>query len=273
MMSGWNAMSYDAKDNLLRVVREQAEGMFALASAPGAWERPTACPQWQVRDIVAHIIDVTESYFVGFDSARGGTPAAEALGVRVMQDRLDEGAKALRWLSQGEAVDRLRNDFAKLMEMCEALGPQEWGGLTVPHKYMGMLPAFFYPAFQLMDYGVHSWDIRQGSGRAHGLGAEAADLLVPFMFILWQATADVPADAEPCEIGIQVTSGHNAGTWKVSAGPGGLAYEPADAADLPAVIEFDPGSFVLTTFGRSNSGTIRGDVITAERYLNSFFRI
>ena len=42
---------------------------------------------------------------------------------------------------------------------------------------------------------------------------------------------------------------------------------------LPAVIEFDPGSFVLTAFGRSNSGTIRGDVATGERYLNSFFRI
>ena len=28
--------------------------------------------------------------------------------------------------------------------------------------------------------------------------------------------------------------------------------------DLP-VLEFDPGSFVLTAFGRSNAGTIRGD--------------
>jgi uncharacterized protein (TIGR03083 family) len=272
-MSGWNAMAFDAKENLLRVVRRQAEGLFALASAPGVWEAPTACPQWQVRDIVGHIIDVTESYFVGFDAARGGSPAADALGVRVMQDRLDEGAKALRSLSQSEAVDRLRADFDKLMEMCDALGPEEWGGLTIPHKYMGPLPAFFYPTFQLMDYGVHGWDIRQGSGRAHGLEAEAADLLVPFMFILWQATASPPADAEPCQLGITVTSGHNAGSWRISAGPEGLAYEAGDVSDQAAVIEFDPGSFVLTAFGRSNSGTIRGDVALAERYLNSFFRI
>jgi uncharacterized protein (TIGR03083 family) len=272
-MSGWNAMSYDAKDNLLRVVRTQAEGFFTLASAPGAWEAPTACPEWEVRDLVGHLIDVTESYFVGFDSARGGTPAADALGVRVMQDRLDAGAKEHRSLSPDEALDRLRTDFSKLMEMCEALGPDEWGGLTVPHKYMGPLPAFFYPTFQLMDYGVHSWDIRQGTGRAHGLQAEAADLLVPFMFILWQATAEPPADAEPCEIGISVTSGHNAGSWKVRAGGDGFAYEAGDVSGLPAVIEFDPGSFVLTAFGRSNSGTIRGDVATAERYLNLFFRI
>jgi uncharacterized protein (TIGR03083 family) len=272
-MSGWNAMSYDAKDNLLGVVRTQAESFFALCSAPGAWEAPTACPEWQVRDLVGHLIDVTESYFVGFDAARSGSPTPDPLGTRVMHTMLDDGAKAHRSLGQGEALDRLRTDFTKLMEMCEALGPDEWGGLTVPHKYMGPLPAFFYPTFQLMDYGVHSWDIRQGSGRAHGLHGDAADLLVPFMFILWQATANVPADAEPCQIGVHVTSGHNAGTWKISAGPEGISYEAGDVADLPAVLEFDPGSFVLTAFGRSNSGTVRGDVELGERYLNLFFRI
>jgi hypothetical protein len=78
---------------------------------------------------------------------------------------------------------------------------------------------------------------------------------------------------EPCEIGIQVTAGHNAGTWRVKAGPDGVAYEPGEVGDLPAVVEFDPGSFVLTAFGRSNSGTIRGDVAAGERFLNSFFRI
>ena len=48
---------------------------------------------------------------------------------------------------------------------------------------------------------------------------------------------------------------------------------PGEVDGLPATIEFDPGSFVLTAFGRSNSGTIRGDTATAERYLNLFFRI
>jgi len=271
-MTEWDATTYEAKDNLLRVVRREAERFFALAEGPDAWQTRTACPEWEVRDIVGHLIDVTESYFVGFDAARGGPAAADALGVRVMQDRLDEGAKSHRSLSPTEAMDRLRGDFTKLMDMCEALGPDEWGGLIVPHKYMGPLPAFFYPVFQLMDYGVHSWDIRQGTGRAHGLSGDAADLLVPFMFILWSATAEIPADAEPTEIGIRV-SGHNAGEWRVSAGPSGIAYAAGAVDDLSAVIEFDPGSFVLTAFGRSNSGTIRGDVATADRYLNLFFRI
>jgi uncharacterized protein (TIGR03083 family) len=270
----WDATSFDAKDNLLRVVRREAEHLFAMAEAPGAWDAPTACAQWRVGDIVGHLIDVTESYFVGFDAARGGSPAPDALGLTDMATLLDEGARTHRSLAPAAALDRLRTDFAKLEEMVGALGPEDWGGLLVPHKYMGPLPAFFYPAFQLMDYTVHSWDIRQGTGRAHGLDGEAADLLVPFMFILWQATtAQAAADTAPAEIGVRVTGGNNAGSWRIGVGPEGMTFQPAAVDDLPAVLEFDSGSLVLTAFGRSNSGTIRGDGALAGRFLNQFFRI
>ena len=110
-----------------------------------------------------------------------------------MQERLDEGAKEHRGLDQAEAVARLRSDFAKMMEICEALTADEWGGLSVGHKYMGPLPTFIYPTFQLMDYGVHGWDIRQGTGRAHALNGDTADLLAPMMFILWQVDHGGPA--------------------------------------------------------------------------------
>ena len=271
-MSGWNAMSYDGKDNLLGVVREQAELLFAMAEATEAWHAPTACAGWSVRDVVGHLVDTTEAYFVSFDAARGKGQAADALGLRIMAQRVNERATGFRGLSQQEMLERLRVDFSKMMEIFQALGPEEWAGLTVPHVYMGPLPACFYPAFQLMDYGVHGWDIRQGTGRAHGLSGDAADLLVPFMFVLWQATADVTSVPEPFQMGLRV-SGRNAGDHRVSIGPEGVAFETGPVDDLPAVIEFDPGSFVLTAFGRSNSGTIRGDVQVADHYLNLFFRI
>ncbi|HEU4897345.1 MAG TPA: maleylpyruvate isomerase family mycothiol-dependent enzyme [Actinomycetota bacterium] len=272
-MSGWNAMSYDGKDNVLRVVREQADLLFGMAEDPDAWQAPTACVGWTVRDVVGHLVDTTEAYFVSFDAARGKGQAADALGLRIMAQRVNERATAFRGLSQQEMMERLRTDFSKMMEIFEALGPDEWTGLMVPHVYMGPLPAFFYPAFQLMDYGVHGWDIRQGTGRAHGLAGEAADLLVPFMFVLWKYTADVSSVPGPFQLGLRVVGGANAGDHRVSIGPDGVDYEQGSVDDLPAVIDFDPGSFVLTAFGRSNAGTIRGDVEVADHYLNLFFRI
>jgi uncharacterized protein (TIGR03083 family) len=271
-MNDWDATDHAAKDNVLRVVRLEAEALFALAEDPDSWTAPTACPQWEVRDVVGHLIDVTESYFTAFHAVAAGAEPDEPLGLKAMRERLDESARSHRELAQDAAMERLRTDFAKMMELCAALGPQEWGGQQITHKFMGPLPAFFYPVFQLMDYSVHGWDIRQGTGRAHGLAGDTADLLVPFMFTLWQATTQAPADSEALAIGIRV-SGRNAVDYLVNITSEGLSYAQEDVSGMPAVIEFDPGSLVLTAFGRVNAGTIRGDRAVADRFLNSFFRI
>jgi hypothetical protein len=196
-VNDWDATSYAAEDNVLRIVRQ----------------------------IVGHMINLTESYFAGF-----------------------------------------------YMEICSALNVTEWRGQQVTHRFMGPLPAYFYPVFQLMDHSVHGWDIRQGTGRAHGLGGDTADMLVPFMFGVWQATVTASQDPEALVTGIRV-SGRNAVDYLVSITPDGLSYAQEDVSGLPAVIEFDPGSLVLTAFGRVNAGTIRGDRAVADRFLNSFFRI
>ena len=269
-MSGWNGMSFEGKETMLGVVRREAGQFFEMVDSDDVWEAPTGAGHWQVRDVVAHITDTTEAYFVAFDAARADQELPEAYGLPGMAARVDTQALALRSVPRTELVERLRTDFDKMMEIFDALGPEEWTGFNVPHFYMGPLPAFFFPAFQLMDYGVHSWDIRQGTGRAHGLSGEAADLLVPFMFVLWKYTTGAK---DSCELGIRITSGPNAGDTLVRVGPDGMDYEPGDATGLPTVLEFDPGSFVLTAFGRSNAGTIRGDRSVADRYLNLFFRI
>ena len=271
-MSEWNAMTYEGKDTILRVVRAEAERMFALAEAPGAWDDPTACESWQVKDIIGHLVDTTEGYFEGFETASSGAALPEAYGLGGMHERAGEHAQAFRDLLQPELMSRIRNDLDKLIGILEPLSADEWTGMIVPHFYMGPLPAFFYAAGQLMDYGVHTWDIKQGSGRAHGISGDAADLLVPFMFVLWQSTIKPDADMTPFTIGVRV-SGRNAGDYRISVGDQGMSYEQGSVDDLPAVIDFDAGDLVLTTFGRINGGTVRGDEALADRFLNMFFRI
>jgi uncharacterized protein (TIGR03083 family) len=270
-MSAWDAMSYEGKDTILRVVREEASRFFALAEQPGAWEAPTACESWAVRDVVGHLVDTTEGYFAAFEKARSGADAT-AHGLAVMHERAGEAATEFRALSQPELMARVRADFDRMMAILEPLTADEWSGLIVPHSYMGPVPAFIYAAGQLMDYTVHSWDIRQGTGRAHGLPSEAADLLVPFMFIIWQSTVRADTDPSPFSLGVTV-SGRNAGSYRINVADKAMSYEQGDIGDLPTVIDFDPGSMVLTAFGRSNSGTVRGDLAVADRFLNLFFRI
>jgi uncharacterized protein (TIGR03083 family) len=271
-MSEWNAMTFEGKPTIMRVVRDEAERMFAMAERPEVWDSPTACAGWSTRDVVGHIIDTTEGYFRAFDAARGSGEVPAPHGLPVMAQLANEGATAFRGMPQAEMMQRLRDDFEKMEGILDALGPDDWTGLMVTHAYMGPVPAFFYAAGQLMDYGVHSWDIRETSGRGHTLSGEAADLLVPFMFAIWQGTVRAETVTEPFTIGVRV-SGRNAGDYRVSVGPEGLTYETGDIESLPAYLEFDAASLVLRAFGRTNGGTVRGDMELADRFLNLFFSI
>jgi uncharacterized protein (TIGR03083 family) len=269
-MSEWNAMTYEGKGTMLRVVRDQAGQMFALAEKPEGWEAETACESWEVRDIIGHLVDTMEGYFKAFEVARSGSDAGNPYGLLGMHERAGDSARAFRDQSQEAMMTRVRANLDQMMGILEPLSEEEWTSMIVPHFYMGPVPAFIYAAGQLMDYGVHTWDIREGSGKSHALSSEAADLLVPFMFIIWQNTIKPDADRSAFTIGISVTTGHNAGTTRVTVNEDGMSYEPGPVDDLPAVIEFDAGSMVLTAFGRIRGGTANGDQALADRFLSLF---
>src|SRR5438105_13852882 len=69
-MGEWDATTYEGKDTILRVVRDEAEKLFDLVAAEDSWDRQTACVRWTTRDVVGHLVDTTEGYFAAFDAAR-----------------------------------------------------------------------------------------------------------------------------------------------------------------------------------------------------------
>ena len=108
-MDVWNGMSFEGKETMLRVVRDEAELFFAMVDRDGVWQAPTGAGHWEVRDVVAHLTDTTESYFGAFDAAR--SHAGGAAGVRAAGDGRagrQAGGSALREVPQAELIDRLR---------------------------------------------------------------------------------------------------------------------------------------------------------------------
>lgn len=181
--------------------------------------------------------------------------------------------QVFRSVPREERLQRWQSDFSRLMSILEVLDESEWVGFMVCHPYIGPVPPFCYPAFQLTDYGVHGWDIEEALHRSHGLSADVADFLVPFMFILMQGTDDDKRSPDlPQPVGLRV-SGCNAGTWKVTVSNGSFQFEPSAVESLPTVFEFDPASFVLTTYDRIRAGTAYGDVEPAGRLPGIFFAI
>src|SRR5260370_10411813 len=139
-----NPMDYSAKDLVLDVVRADRAGFYQVIDVPANWEAPTRSGHWQVRDLVGHMIDVTEGYLTRWDMARRGDPATP-LGLLVMAQELDRGALTFRNLPREEAISRLKSSSARLMPNFDALTADDWGGFTIPHPSTAPFPPFFFP--------------------------------------------------------------------------------------------------------------------------------
>ncbi len=270
-----NSMDYSGKDTVLDVVRAERATFFKIIDDPKNWEVQTRCTEWQVRDIAGHMIDVTEGYLDRWNMAREKRPA-DALGLLIMAQRLDENAKTFRRLPREQVVARLKSDSDKMMTIFDALTAEEWGGFNVTHPYMGPLPTLFYPAFHVMDYGVHTWDMEWGLGQKdRKLDERTAGVLVPYMFILMQATLDQPsAKGVDAEIGV-IVDGEWGGQWRAQVKDGQFTYAPADKLDgVKATFHYKSASdFVLTTFQRIQGGEATGDPKVVQQFRNLFFRI
>jgi len=270
-----NSMDYSGKDTVLDVVRTERGNFYSVIDDPDNWYVQTRCTEWEVRDIVGHMIDVTEGYLTRWDLARNGQDG-ENYGLLVMSQNLDDKAKKFRSLPREEAIARLKGDSDQMMTIFDALTPEEWGNFNVPHPYMGPLPTLFYPAFHVMDYGVHTWDMRWGLGEKDArLDERTAGVLVPYMFILMQATVDQEsASGMDATFGIKI-DGEWGGQWKVTVKDGAFNYEPADSLEgIGTLFHFENASdFVLTVFQRFPGGETSGDPETIDRIRHLFFRI
>jgi uncharacterized protein (TIGR03083 family) len=265
-------MDHSGKEFLLNLDRaERAEFYKLLDEAP--WEGPTASGHWQVRDLCGHLLDVTEGYLERFAMARAGQEAPAPLGLTIMASRLDEHAQAFRALSKEQAIARLKASSDKLFEIFDALDEKQWSGEMVAHTYMGPLPACFFAAFQLIDYSIHSWDIKVGLGRDEPLSDDAAITLIPFMLIVIQYTVDAERAAGfKCKFGINI-EGAGGGTWAVDVDGTTVNIVEGSTESCETIFDFDPNDFVLSTYQRRRGGRASGDLELAEKVRDLLFKI
>ncbi len=269
-----NPMAAEGKSTVMEVLRRDQAKFFSLVEDPKNWNLQTRCTEWEVRDLVGHMIDVTEGYLARWEAAKKGE-APGALGTQVMGEKLNEHALEFRSLSREDALARLKADRDKMMAIFDALTPEEWTGFLVTHPYMGPVPAGFYPAFHIMDYGIHPYDVEYGLGdKLAEIDEASAGILIPYCHIIMQYTVDQEsARGVDCVYGIEV-SGPWGGRWRATVKDGSwqAAAEDGNFEGCEAVFRYTPSDFVLTVFGRFPGGSATGDPEVIEQVRHLFFR-
>ncbi len=274
MVAPVNPMAPEGKDVVLETMRRDRAKFFQLVEDPKNWNVQTRCTEWEVRDLVGHMIDVTEGYLSRWEAAKKGE-APDAKGLQVMGEMLNDHALEFRKLPREEALARLKRVAQEMDGIFAALTPDEWTGFLVTHPYMGPVPAGFYPAFQIMDYGIHPYDIEYGLGdKLAEIDEVTAGILIPYCHIIMQYTVDQDsAKGVDCSYGIGV-SGDWGGKWRVRVKDGQWQSSPetGDFEGCDAVFRYTPSDFVLTVFGRFPGGSATGDPKVIDQVRQLFFR-
>jgi uncharacterized protein (TIGR03086 family) len=168
--------------------RRAVEGFGARVRAIGAdqWHAPTPCTEWDVRDLVSHL--VVEQLWVGA-MLRGETIAD--VGDRFDGDQLGVDAVA--------AWDRAAADSLAAFAAPGAID-------RVVHLSYGDVPAADYCREMAFDATVHTWDLARATGGDERLDPElvaAARELVDARFDdfrqsgLFGEPVPMPPDADP----------------------------------------------------------------------------
>lgn len=118
----------------------------------GDWDRPTPCAEWDVRDLVAHVVD-EHRWIAPLLAGRSIAETAPELDDDVLGS--DPGAAWTRWCAQSSAA-------------VLALGHDD----PIVHVSFGDTPASEYLAQLVADHLVHAWDLAHAIGGDQLLDAE-----------------------------------------------------------------------------------------------------
>ena len=191
---------------LVKTLVADIRSSFA-ALTPEQASSPSACADWQVRDVLSHLIGGAERQTDSMRRGRAGdsgpapgfTPAdSTTLSVnnaqRDIQRREELGAGMLA------AYDTA---YAEMQQQIDSLGPNDW---ETPcwHLRRGAISAADYLELRIQELAIHDWDMRHGLEDSPQLNPECVSTLL---------------SATP--------------KWL------GMCFRPGEKLDAPVVYEFD----------------------------------
>ena len=132
---------------------------------PEAWEQPSACAQWQIQDVVAHLVGVAEFYtdtlsrgLQGDTAPPEGFPAAGTVNAAAMAEPIAHMALTTREHLGTQVRATFAATITRLHGLLAGVGSQEWEHLCY-HPWR-LMPVRQFLAMTLQEVVLHGWDIR-----------------------------------------------------------------------------------------------------------------
>ena len=224
-----------------------------MANLPqDALSLPSACTEWEVQDVVAHLVTAGENWSRILAGALAGEPPS-ALGGRSTRNPPDENAQSaidLRKALGDQLVPTFQANIDRVDQELAKITPNDWETLVL-HNSDGEMPLRRYINSVTRGVGVHGWDIRSGVDRKAELGPDCVPALVDSIETWLRVFCFHPTSplANPLRFRFQLT-GAVTGTRDVLVRGDDFAVEVDGTSQTDIVYRCGAGDFVLMAYGR-----------------------
>jgi uncharacterized protein (TIGR03083 family) len=233
------------------------------------WAAPTAAPQWSVKDIALHLLDVDLSWVArGRDHGRAGhipVPADHGGFVRRLAERNQRWVDGTRTLSPRLITDLLRWSGEQLDAY---LATADLAGLSEVY-WAGQVPLWFDIAREFTERWVHYRQIREAARPAEQ--DEPQDEYLPLVLrtFVWGFPHQYQAPApDGTAVAVEVPG---IGAWVLTRATTGWSLDEGEAAAPAARLQMGAeAAWRLLTGARYDAGQVRlsGNPALAEPLLS-----
>jgi uncharacterized protein (TIGR03083 family) len=264
-------------DRCLGKIRELSSALSGELNAlsPEAWDGPTNCAPWRVRDLVAHIVVSGEGFAASIQQGLAGS-AAQSIS-HEERDRRTAELAASDASTVARELDALTDRFIGLYDGLDAAGLD-----AICFHRRGNRSVRWYAAHRLAEVAFHSWDFNVSLGREPSFSEEIAALLLPTLLESNAPRTYAAGLSEQRGTGeryLLSVADDPAARWLVTIDPDKLEAVRGDApADVTIV--GPAAALALLLYGRASlnelfqAGAVRmeGDAVLAERFTTIFPR-
>jgi uncharacterized protein (TIGR03083 family) len=164
------------------LIQAEAERLaqYLATLSPDAWRQPSACQGWEVRDVVAHLIQGAQFYVhtisrgVQGDLAR---PSELASPVIARAALIAQSAIVCREQLGEALLPTFRTRYVELSALLAQLSGGDWEKLCYYTSEPRSRPVREFLALSVQELAIHGWDIRSRLEPAFHLSPESVAVL------------------------------------------------------------------------------------------------
>ena len=217
---------------------------------PEQWELPSACVEWQVQDVVSHLIGGAERQAESMERGRGGDSNPPAGFVPPQPAELS-AANAQRDINRrnemaGHFLESFDASYKKLHLEFDEFAKTSWDTLCW-HVRRGAMTAAAYVELRIQELAIHDFDIRSAFQANAGLDSDCVPVLVD-MTPRWLGMCFRPSEKLPKP----VVYGFDVDGEKSQLVVTGDAFEmkPESARNPDLSLSATGEQYLLFTYGR-----------------------